>query len=258
MLEVINVSRNFGGLAALSDISLQVQKGETVGIIGPNGAGKTTAFNIITGTLRPNGGRVLLDGRDITGCKPSTIVKLGLARTFQNATLYPEASVHENILRGALWKLRRSMLFKLLPPRGEYAASLDQQQQLVDDIISTLELGPYRGRMAGELPYGIQKKVGVAIGLATSPKLLLMDEPAAGLNSKESREFGYLIDRIKQHYSLTVLLVEHHIALVREISSRIIVISQGRMISQGTPQYVLNDERVIESYLGGGGWHAEG
>ncbi len=258
MLEIRSISKNFGGVAALSDVSLRVEKGQTVGIIGPNGAGKTTAFNIITGTLPPSSGAVFLDGKEITGLKPSSIVKLGLARTFQNASLYPDCSVHENIFRGALWKLKRNMFLNLWPPVGEYAERLAEAEQLVDDIIATLELDGYRSMLAKELPYGIQKKVGVAIGLATSPAILLMDEPAAGLNSKESREFGRLISRIKEHYGLTVVLVEHHIALVREISSKIIVISQGRAIAEGAPDRVLNDERVIESYLGGGGWHAEG
>jgi len=258
VLEIVNISKNFGGLAALSDISLSVAKGETVGIIGPNGAGKTTAFNIVTGTLPPSAGKVFFNKKDITGLKPSRIVKLGLARTFQNASLYPDCSVHENIFRGTLWKLKRNMFLNLMPPAGEYSSRLDSAHQLVADIMETLELESYRDVLANELPYGIQKKVGVAIGLATSPEILLMDEPAAGLNSKESREFGRLINRIKAHYGLTVLLVEHHIALVREISSKIIVISQGKVIATGTPEQVLNDARVIESYLGGGGWHAEG
>ncbi len=258
MLEVEHVSKNFGGLAALSDINISVAKGETVGIIGPNGAGKTTAFNIITGTLSPSKGRVLLNNRDITGLRPSDVVKLGLARTFQNATLYPDVSVAENIFRGTLWKLKRNTLLNMLPPTRKYLDKLSEKTQLVDEIIATLELEEYREVIARELPYGIQKKVGVAIGLATSPEILLMDEPAAGLNSKESREFGRLISKIKQHYGLTVVLVEHHIALVREISSKIIVISQGRVIAEGVPSEVLNDQRVVESYLGGGGWHAEG
>ncbi|MFC4298280.1 MAG: ABC transporter ATP-binding protein [Castellaniella sp.] len=258
MLEVEHVSKNFGGLAALSDINISVAKGETVGIIGPNGAGKTTAFNIITGTLSPSKGRVLLNGRDITGLRPSDVVKLGLARTFQNATLYPDVNVAENIFRGTLWKLQRNTLLNMLPPTRQYLDKLAEKMQLVDEIIATLELEEYRNVIARELPYGIQKKVGVAIGLATSPEILLMDEPAAGLNSKESREFGRLISKIKQHYGLTVVLVEHHIALVREISSKIIVISQGSVIAEGVPNEVLNDRRVVESYLGGGGWHAEG
>ncbi len=258
MLEVEHVSKNFGGLAALSDINISVAKGETVGIIGPNGAGKTTAFNIITGTLSPSKGRVLPNNRDITGLRPSDVVKLGLARTFQNATLYPDVSVAENIFRGTLWKLKRNTLLNMLPPTRKYLDKLSEKTQLVDEIIATLELEEYREVIARELPYGIQKKVGVAIGLATSPEILLMDEPAAGLNSKESREFGRLISKIKQHYGLTVVLVEHHIALVREISSKIIVISQGRVIAEGVPSEVLNDQRVVESYLGGGGWHAEG
>lgn len=258
MLRLENISKNFGGLAALSDISFEVSAGETVGIIGPNGAGKTTAFNIITGTLAASSGRVILNGQEITNCKPSDIVKLGLARTFQSVVVYSESSVEENVFRGTLWKLRRNVISSLLPPMGQYAERLNQQQILVDDIIDTLGLGEYRYSIAGELPYGIQKRVGVAIGLATSPQILLMDEPAAGLNSSESREFGRLINKIKEHFALTVLLVEHHIALVRDISSRIIVISQGKKIAEGTPENVLEDERVIESYLGGKGKHAEG
>jgi branched-chain amino acid transport system ATP-binding protein len=249
MLEIRHVAKRFGGLHALSDISFSVGEGQTVGIIGPNGAGKTTAFNVVTGTLRPSEGRVFFKGVDITGKPPSTVVGMGLARTFQQTSIYAGETVEENVRRGALWRLRRSILTSLLPSASRRQA-WNEERERIDEIIETLGLKDMRGRVAGTLSYGLQKKVGVAIGLATHPKLLLMDEPAAGLNSQESQEFGELITSIKARYKLSVLLVEHHIALVRRISSKIIVIAQGRVIAEGAPDDVLSNPHVIESYLG--------
>lgn len=248
MLEVRNIAKRFGGLQALSDISFKVEEGQTVGIIGPNGAGKTTAFNVVTGTLAPTAGQVMLDGRNITGLAPSAVVGLGLARTFQQTAMYANETVAENVRRGALWRLRGSIATSMFP--SVRRSAMAKEMERVDEIIETMGLTPFRGRIAGTLSYGLQKKVGVAIGLATGPKLLLMDEPAAGLNNQESQEFGELISAIKQRYNLTVLLVEHHIALVRRISSKIIVIAQGRVIAEGTPDVVLSDPVVIQSYLG--------
>ncbi|WP_094507520.1 ABC transporter ATP-binding protein [Brucella thiophenivorans] len=250
MLEVRHVAKQFGGLRALSDISFKVEKDQTVGIIGPNGAGKTTAFNVVTGTLKPTEGQIFLAGQEITGLAPSKVVSLGLARTFQQTTIYANETVEENVRRGTIWRLQGSILKGLLPQSSSRRAAMAADMANVDEIIETLGLQSVRDRVAGTLSYGLQKKVGVAIGLATRPKLLLMDEPAAGLNSQESHEFGELITIIKQRYNLTVLLVEHHIALVRRISSKIIVIAQGRVIAEGAPDEVLSNPQVIESYLG--------
>lgn len=249
MLEVRHVVKRFGGLQALSDINFSVAEGQTVGIIGPNGAGKTTAFNVVTGTLKPTEGHVFLDGADITGRAPSTVVRMGLARTFQQTSIYADETVEENVRRGALWRLRGSIWTSIVPS-AEKHRKYEAEMEHISEIIETLGLGSVRTRIAGTLSYGLQKKVGVAIGLATRPRLLLMDEPAAGLNSYESHEFGELINSIKQRYRLTVLLVEHHIALVRKISDKIIVIAQGRVIAEGAPDDVLSNRQVIESYLG--------
>jgi ABC-type branched-chain amino acid transport systems, ATPase component len=249
MLEVRSIAKRFGGLQALADISFKVEEGQTVGIIGPNGAGKTTAFNVVTGTVPPSSGQVMLEGRNITGLAPSAVVELGLARTFQQTAIYASETVAENVRRGALWRLRGPIATSLFRSARRRAA-MAKEIERVDEVIETMGLAPYRDRVAGTLSYGLQKKVGVAIGLATGPKLLLMDEPAAGLNSQESQEFGELISAIKQRYNLTVLLVEHHIALVRRISSKIIVIAQGRVIAEGTPDDVLSNPVVIQSYLG--------
>ncbi len=250
MLEVRHVAKQFGGLRALSDISFKVEKDQTVGIIGPNGAGKTTAFNVVTGTLKPTEGQIFLAGQEITGLAPSKVVSLGLARTFQQTTIYANETVEENVRRGTIWRLQGSILKGLLPQSSSRRSAMAEDMANVDEIIETLGLQSVRDRVAGTLSYGLQKKVGVAIGLATRPKLLLMDEPAAGLNSQESHDFGELITTIKQRYNLTVLLVEHHIALVRRISSKIIVIAQGRVIAEGAPDEVLSNPQVIESYLG--------
>lgn len=249
MLEVRHVAKRFGGLQALSDISFRIDEGQTVGIIGPNGAGKTTAFNVVTGTLPPTEGQVFLDGIDITGKPPSTVVRMGLARTFQQTSIYAGETVEENVRRGALWRLRGPVFRSLLPSASRRQA-WNEEMERIDEIIDALGLTDVRFRIAGTLSYGLQKKVGVAIGLATNPRLLLMDEPAAGLNSQESQEFGDLIMAIKARYKLTVLLVEHHIALVRRISSNIIVIAQGRVIAEGAPDEVLSNAQVIQSYLG--------
>ncbi|MGX9943116.1 ABC transporter ATP-binding protein [Bradyrhizobium denitrificans] len=249
MLKVRHVAKRFGGLQALSDVTFSVDDGQTVGIIGPNGAGKTTAFNVVTGTLKPSGGQVLFNGVDITGKPPSTVVGMGLARTFQQTSIYAGETVEENVRRGTLWRFRRSVMAGLLPSESRRQA-WNEEMERIDEIIETLGLKDVRGRVAGTLSYGLQKKTGVAIGLATHPKLLLMDEPAAGLNSQESQEFGELITSIKARYKLSVLLVEHHIALVRRITSKIIVIGQGKVIAEGAPDDVLSNPQVIESYLG--------
>lgn len=249
LLQVQGLSRSFGGLAALRDVSFAVAPGEIVGLIGPNGAGKTTAFNVISGTMPPSAGTVHFDGRDISGGPPSRVVVLGLARTFQSTSTYPEVTVAENIRRGMLSRVRHSWL-RRLAGRTQDLLSAAEVTQEVDRLLTLLDLQPWRDAAAGSLAYGLQKKLGIAVALACRPRMLLLDEPAAGLNHEECNELGRLLRRLQSEEELTMLLVEHHMALVMELSHRIVVLVQGEKIAEGTPQAIRDNPAVIEAYLG--------
>jgi branched-chain amino acid transport system ATP-binding protein len=249
LLQVKGLGKTFGGLKAVRDLSFDVREGEIVGLIGPNGAGKSTAFNLISGALQPTAGSVRFAGREIGGMSPSRVVQHGLARTFQSASVYVAATVQENLFRGAISKLRGSFLGQI-GRSGAYRAQLRQIDREIDAILDISGLGPYRDQRAGELAYGHQKRLGVAIGLATRPRLLLLDEPAAGLNQEECAEFGRLLKRIRQEYQLTLLFVEHHMALVMGTCEHIVVLVQGQKIAEGAPEAIRNNPAVVEAYLG--------
>ncbi|MEE1014734.1 MAG: ABC transporter ATP-binding protein [Lachnospiraceae bacterium] len=249
MLEVQGLGISFGGLRAVDRFNLKIEKGQLYGLIGPNGAGKTTIFNLLTGVYKPNNGRVTLDGQNITGKSTIEINQAGIARTFQNIRLFPKLTVLDNVKAGLHNNHPYSTLEGILrlPKYRKVEKEMDEKAM---ELLKVFDLDGYADVLAANLPYGKQRKLEIARALATDPKLLLLDEPAAGMNPNETQELMDTIRFVRDHFDMTILLIEHDMRLVSGICEELTVLNFGQVLCQGKTSDVLNDPQVITAYLG--------
>lgn len=249
MLEVSHLSISFGGLKAVNDLNITIKKGQLYGLIGPNGAGKTTAFNLLTGVYKADTGSILLDGKNIAGMNTIAINKAGIARTFQNIRLFKELSVLDNVKVGLHNQMGYSTIEGILRlPR--YFRIEKQMNEKAMELLGVMGLDDCANFTAANLPYGKQRKLEIARALATNPKLLLLDEPAAGMNPNETEELMQTIRFVRDKFDMTILLIEHDMRLVGGICEEITVLNFGQVLAQGITSEVLNDPRVVTAYLG--------
>ena len=249
VLKIDHLTMQFGGVVAVDDFSMVVNPGELVALIGPNGAGKTTAFNAVTGVYTPTAGTITLLGHNITGLRPDQITGMGIARTFQNIRLFSSMTVFENVLTAHHLRRTSNLLSATFRLNG---AEERQMRKDTEELLRRVDLWDLKDEMATSLPYGKQRLLEIARALATEPKLLLLDEPAAGMNPQETDELGDFIRRIRDEFNLSIFIIEHHMNLVMRISDRIYVIEFGRQIAEGIPEEIQNNQAVIDAYLGGG------
>ena len=249
MLDVNHLNISFGGLHAVDDFQISIEKGELYGLIGPNGAGKTTIFNLLTGVYKPDEGKILLDGQDITGKKTIEINKAGIARTFQNIRLFDKLSVLDNVKAGLHEHNKYSVLTAIfrLPKYYKTEKHMDEEAM---ELLKVFDLDKEANTLASNLPYGKQRKLEIARALATKPKLLLLDEPAAGMNPNETAELMETIRFVRDHFDMTILLIEHDMKWVSGICEKLTVLNFGHVLAQGETSEVLHDPEVIKAYLG--------
>ncbi|WP_449219799.1 ABC transporter ATP-binding protein [Tistrella mobilis] len=250
LLEVKDVSLRFGGVRALTEVSFHVRPGELFSIIGPNGAGKTSMLNCVSGRYTPTEGRILFEGRDVTGLSPNHRAALGIGRTFQNLALFGHMSVLDNIMVGRHHLLKNNILTGSLYWLGGARREELEHRRAVEDIIDFLEIPHVRRATAGQLSYGLRKRVELARAIALRPKLLLLDEPMAGMNLEEKEDMARFIIDLSEEWGMTIIMIEHDMGVVADISHRIMVLDFGRKLAEGSAEDVLNDEHVKKAYLG--------
>ncbi|MCB0975382.1 MAG: ABC transporter ATP-binding protein [Actinobacteria bacterium] len=250
LLEVSDITLRFGGVTAINDVSFSVDEGELFAIIGPNGAGKTSMFNCLNGVYRPQQGTILLNGENIIGYKPTRIAKLGIARTFQNLGLFTNLNVVDNLMLGRHMHMKSGFLSAAVwfgRTRNEEIA----QREACEEVMRLLELEPYRNTLVGLLPYGVQKRLELGRALAMEPRILLLDEPVAGMNHEETEDMARYLLEIRGQLNTTMIMVEHDMPFVMDLADRVMAIDFGQRIAIGTPEQVRTDPAVVAAYLGG-------
>ena len=249
LLKTTKLSKVFGGLRAVSNFEMEINKGELIGLIGPNGAGKTTAFNLLTGVYEPTEGEIIFDGQSVVGLKPYQVTQKGIARTFQNIRLFSDMTVLDNVKVAYHFHMKYG-LAEAVSRLGRYFGEEEELEEQAIRFLEIFQLADKKDEVAKNLPYGEQRRLEIARALAAKPKLLLLDEPAAGMNPQETQQLLQMIRWIRKEFDLTILLIEHDMSLVMNVCERIYVLDYGKIIASGTPDEIKNNKQVVEAYLG--------